>query len=50
MPRYPRQPELDAMRFIAFALVFEHHSRFHSSAFRYVNKAGAFGVCIFFGQ
>jgi peptidoglycan/LPS O-acetylase OafA/YrhL len=48
VPRFHR-PELDAIRFCAFALVFVHHVLgFENRLSRYLGQIGAFGMCLFF--
>lgn len=42
------RPELDALRFFAFSLVFIHHIPFHGASFVRLMQAGAFGLPIFF--
>ena len=46
-PRFYR-PELDALRFFAFALVFCDHAHVYRGWFLPVREMGAFGLCIFF--
>jgi peptidoglycan/LPS O-acetylase OafA/YrhL len=45
--RYYR-PELDALRFFAFACVFCDHTSINRPWFQPIREAGAFGMCMFF--
>ncbi len=42
------RPELDALRFLAFLLVFFHHTNLHVRGLIDLRAAGQFGVCLFF--
>ena len=42
------RPELDALRFFAFACVFLDHLSIHRAWYQPIHDAGAFGMCMFF--